>query len=175
MTQPCHKHTTLNQQCCDREHKRWEGGKESGAQFLHRTSPPTTNTATQDRRGTRTTRRERTMRRGGGTMQDARPNPNTGQHTTHHTPPFNKATGQTTRGTPTHRRGHRHSTGRPTTLPPFTHHATHHPLCHPTIHDGPTHHQREGGAHRGYPTTRTPQTHTHHPHTTHPAMEQCTT
>nr|DAS34302.1 MAG TPA: hypothetical protein [Caudoviricetes sp.] len=25
MTQPCHKDTTLNQQCCDREHKRWRG------------------------------------------------------------------------------------------------------------------------------------------------------
>ena len=43
------------------------------------------------------------------------------------------------------------------------------PQRHPTIRDGPTHHQREGGAHRGYPTTRTVQTHTHHPHTTHPA------
>ena len=55
------------------------------------------------------------------------------------------------------------------TQPPFPHHATHHPLCHPTIHDGPTLHHDEGGADRGYPTTRTPQTHTHHPHTTHPA------
>ena len=58
-----------------------------------------------------------------------------------------------------------HKTGRPATQPPFTHHATHHPLCHPTIHDGPTHHHDEGGADRGYPTTRTAQRDTH-PHTT---------
>lgn len=66
-------------------------------------------------------------------------------------------------------------TGSPATQPPFTHHATHHPLCHPTIHDGPTHHHCEGGADRGYPTTRTPQTHVHHPHTAAPGKEQCTT
>ena len=71
----------------------------------------------------------------------------------HSTRPPHKRKGDTT-----------HKTGRPTTLPPFTHHATHHPLCHPTIHDGPTHHHDEGGADRGYPTTRTAQTHTH-PHT----------
>nr|DAV39970.1 MAG TPA: hypothetical protein [Caudoviricetes sp.] len=39
----------------------------------------------------------------------------------------------------------------------------------PTIHNAPTHHHSEGGADKGYPTTRTAQTHTHHPHTTHPA------
>nr|DAR91599.1 MAG TPA: hypothetical protein [Caudoviricetes sp.] len=27
MTQPCHKDTTPNQQCYDREHKRWRGGQ----------------------------------------------------------------------------------------------------------------------------------------------------
>lgn len=55
----------------------------------------------------------------------------------------------------------------PVTQPPFTHHATHHPLYRPTVHDGPAHHHDEGGADRGYPTTRTPQTRTHHPHATH--------
>ena len=63
--------------------------------------------------------------------------------------------------------GHHTQDGEANTQPPFTHHATHHPLCHPTIHDGPTLHHDEGGADKGYPTTRTPQTHTHHPHTTH--------
>lgn len=32
--------------------------------------------------------------------------------------------------------------------------------CHPTIHNAPTHHHDEGGADRGYPTTRTAQTDT---------------
>ena len=83
-----------------------------------------------------------------------------GQHTTHpsrhSTGPQGKRKGDTT-----------HETGRPATLPPFPHHATHHPQRHPTIRDGPTIHNDEGVAHRGYPTTRTAQTHTRHPHTTH--------
>ena len=40
------------------------------------------------------------------------------------------------------------------------------PQRHPTIHNAPTHHHDEGGAHRGYPTTQRPQTDTHH-HTPH--------
>ena len=43
------------------------------------------------------------------------------------------------------------------------------PQRHPTVHDGPTLHHDEGGADRGYPTTRTAHTDTRHPHTTHPA------
>ena len=53
--------------------------------------------------------------------------------------------------------GRQHTDGESVTQPPFIRHATHH-------HNGPTHHHCEGGADRGYPTTRTPQTHTHHPH-----------
>ena len=45
--------------------------------------------------------------------------------------------------------GHQHADG------DVSNTATHHSPCHPTIHDGPTHHHREGGANRGYPTTRT--------------------
>ena len=82
-----------------------------------------------------------------------------GQHT--HTPTAiqqghrvnDKGDADTQTGTPTF-------DGESVTQPPFTHHATHHPPCHPTIHEGPTLHQREGGADRGYPTTRTAQTHT---------------
>ena len=168
MTQPCHKNTTLNQQCRDREHKRWEGEGESGTQFLHRTSPPTTNTTTQDRRGTgailegteqcegeRHNARCRTQSEHGATRS---PPPR------HSTGPQGKQQG-----------GHQHTDGESVTLPPFTHHATHHPRQHATIHDGPTHHHCEGGAHRGYPTTRTAHTYTHHPHTTHLAMEHCAT
>nr|DAK32097.1 MAG TPA: hypothetical protein [Caudoviricetes sp.] len=83
---------------------------------------------------------------------------------TTHTPPRHST------GPPRKQKGNTtHNTGRLAQQhPPFTHHATHHPLCHPTIHDGPTLHHDEGGAHRGYPTTRTTQTRTH-PHTTHPA------
>lgn len=55
--------------------------------------------------------------------------------------------------------GHRHSTGRPATQPPFTHHATHHPLCHPpsTTAPPPT-------TTRGEQTEDTPP-HEHHRHT----------
>lgn len=58
--------------------------------------------------------------KGSGTMQGARPDPNTG--TTHNPPPppFNRTATQTERGTPHTRRGG------PTTQPPFLHHATHH-------------------------------------------------
>lgn len=62
-----------------------------------------------------------------------------------------------------------HKTGMPNNTAALTHHATHHRSTHPPFCDGPTLHHDEGGAHRGYPTTRTTQTHTHHPHTTHPA------
>lgn len=171
MTQPCHKDTTPNQQCCDSKHKdRRE--EQSGTQFRRRTPPhfPTHNRHVTTRRG----RGSRTMRRGQGQYEGGRdnarvPHPirtrgNTTHHPRHSTGPLSKRKGDTA-----------HKTGRPATLPPFTHHATHHPLCRPTIHNSPTHHQREGGAHRGYPATRTAQTHTHHPHTTAPGKKQCIT
>ena len=89
-----------------------------------------------------------------------------GQHNTRHSRhsmgPPRKQKGDTT-----------HKTGRPVTLPPFPHHATHHPLWpHPPS-------TTRGGAHRGYPATRTAQTHTHHPHTAAPgedsARHDCST
>ena len=136
MTQPCHKDTPLNRQCCDGEHERRKRGE-----------------------GRQCKRDKNNMK--GRTQSEHGDN----THPPH--PPFNRATEQT-EGEPQHTDGgRRHSTGSPATQPPFTHHATHHPLCHPTIHDGPTLHHEEGGADRGYPTTRTPQTHSHPHHTTH--------
>nr|DAY13909.1 MAG TPA: hypothetical protein [Caudoviricetes sp.] len=97
-----------------------------------------------------------------------------GQHTPA-LPPFNRTTTQIEGGHHTQDGGHRHSTGRLATQPPFTHHATHHPLCRPTIHDGPTLHHERGRADRGYPTTQTP-TDIHSPPTHHtPGRKQCTT
>lgn len=85
-----------------------------------------------------------------------------GQHTLatprHSTGPPRKQKG----GTPTHK------TGRPGDTAALQSPCHPPPQRHPTIHEGPTHHHCEGGAHRGCPTTRTPQTHTRHPHTTHP-------
>lgn len=104
--------------------------------------------------------------KGNGTMQGARPNPNTGATPT--TPAIQRDHHTNRRGTPTADGGRTLTfEGEPVTPPPFTHHATHHPLRYPPFHDGPTHHSRRGGVDRGYPTTRTAQTRTHHPHTTH--------
>lgn len=105
--------------------------------------------------------------KGSGTMQGAGPNPKTGHHSTHHSRHSIRPQGKRQGGTPTHGRGHRHSTGRPATQPPFTHDATHHPLCHPPSAMAPPSTTTRGRADRGYPTTRTAQTHAHHPHTTH--------
>lgn len=74
---------------------------------------------------------------------------NTHRHTRHSTVPPHEQKGDAA-----------HKTGRPATLPPFTHHATHPPQRHPIIYDAPTLHRCEGGADRGYPTTRTAQTRT---------------
>lgn len=106
-------------------------------------------------RGERKEREWGTPRRGRGATQSR------GQHTQHHTPPFNKTTMRTRRGTPTHRQGTPTHDGESITLPPFIHHATHHPLCHPAILDDPTHHHSEGGGER---TEDTPP-HEHHRHT----------
>ena len=131
-------------------------------------------TPTQRRSGQHNTRKHNT--KGDRTMQGNRTQPKTGNpmnrtgttrdrghHNNTPLPPFNRATEQTEGGHRTQDRGHQQHSRPSLTMPP------HHPPYHPTIHDGPTHHHDEGGAHRGYPTTRTPQTHTHHPHTTHPA------
>ena len=120
MTQPCHKDTALNQQCCDSEHKDREHREENGD---------------NTRQG--------------------------GQHNTRTPPPFNRTTTQTKGGTPHTRRGGQQHSRPSLTMPP------HHPPCHPTIHDGPTLHHDEGGADRGYPTTRTAHRDTHPHHATH--------
>ena len=110
-------------------------------------------------------RRQGTLRRGRGQHETR------GQHNNTPHPAIQQSHRVNDKGDANTQKGDTtHKTGRPATQPPFPHHATHHPLCHPTIHDGPTHHHDEGGARRGYPTTRTPQTHAHHPHTTHLAM-----
>ena len=83
-----------------------------------------------------------------------------GQHNNTPLPPFNGTTTQT-------EGGHHTQDGEASNT------AALHSPCHPpsamppTIHDGPTLHHDEGGADRGYPTTRTAHTDTHHPHTTH--------
>lgn len=97
--------------------------------------------------------------KGGGTMQGARPNPNTGQHTTHHsrhsTGPQGKRQGgyQHTDGDTDIRRGVSNTTALP-------HHTTHHPPCHPPsttrgerTEDTPPHEH-----HRHTSTTHTPHT-----------------
>ena len=172
MTQPCHKDTTLNQQCCDSKHKTEE---ESRAQFHHRTSPPTTNTTPQDRRGMRTIRGEQTMRR--GARQHEMPYPIRTRDNTQPTPRHSMRPPRTQDGGHQHadgghrtqdRGGHQHS--RPSlTMPPTIRYAT------PPSTTAPPTTTTRGGAHRGYPTTRTPHTRT--PHTTHhtPGKEQCTT
>ena len=64
MTHPCHKHTTLNQQCCDREHKRGEGEG----------------------------RQERQYKKGKNNMKGRTQSEHETTHKPR-TPPFNKATG----------------------------------------------------------------------------------
>lgn len=157
ITQPCHKDTAPNQQCCDREHRRWKRGEE-----------------------------ERRIKEGkqcktGKTMQEEREqceedgdNTRQGDNTQPAPPAIQQGHRVNDKGTPTRRRPTDIQRGVSNTAA-LPHHATHHPLCHPTIHDGPTHHHDEGGTDRGYPTTRTAQTYTHHPHTAAPGKEHCVT
>lgn len=108
----------------------------------HRTSPPTTNTAPyEEEEGA-----EHCEENGDSTRRK-------GQHNSTPLPPFNGTTMQTEGGHRT-RDGEASNTA---ALPS---------PCHPPSTTAPHHHDEEG-AHRGYPTTRTPQTHTHRPHTTH--------
>ena len=102
MTQPCHKDTTLNQQCRDREHKEGEGGKRETQPFTmrqhtlqcraaqQRTPPhfPTHNKhdTTQTEEGARTTQEGQDNAKG-RTQSKHRAS----QHTP--LPPFNRATG----------------------------------------------------------------------------------
>ena len=180
MTQPCHKHTTLNQQYCDNGHTRWMGRESNGTQFTHNTqhtthNPPPPFTSTHHlpishcimpphtrRKRNETTRREQDNVKGRTQSEDGAP-----QHTP--LPPFNRTTTQTGRG-------HQHTDGRVSVTAPTLHQPCHPTSsCHPPPNDSPTHPHDEGGAHRGYPTTRTPQTHTHHSHTTTPGKKRCAT
>ena len=114
MTQPCHKDTALNQQCCDSKHK-GRGEKERNTTFTmrphtppqhdsiarhntatatrqqccthHHTSPPTTNTTTQNKKGTGTIRGEQTMRRGADNAR-CQTQSEHGGSTAHTTPAF---------------------------------------------------------------------------------------
>ena len=155
MTQCCHKDTTLNQQCCDREHTTVEG-KKGGEE---RRGEATQEGARQYKRGQEQCEGEDPIRTRGST------------HTTprHSIGPQGKRQG----GTPTRRRGHQHSTGsqqhcRPSlTMPPTTTTAPHHPR---RPHPPP----REGEADRGYPTTRTAQTRRRLPAHHTPGNEQRT-
>lgn len=178
MTQPCHKDTTLNQQCCDNGHTRGVGGESNRTQFTptHNTHPAIHNTHRPPhltlQHTTHKTEEEQDNTREQNNMKGRTPSGDGAlQHTPRHStqPPSKQQRGHQhwTKGTPTHRRG------TPTFNGEASNTATLHSPCHPppqrhpTIHDGPTLHHREGGRGRGYPTTRTPQTHTHHPHTTH--------
>lgn len=112
----------------------------------HHTSPPTTHN----------TKGEARQHKVPDPIRDGAP-----QHTPH--PPFNTATQQTTRGTPTHRReGHHHNA------------ALHSPChttssYHPPPNNAPPTTTNGGRTDEGYPTTQRPQRDTHPHCTTHPA------
>nr|DAV87848.1 MAG TPA: hypothetical protein [Caudoviricetes sp.] len=108
MTQPCHKHTTLNQQCRNSEHKDRRARQDKTRQ---NTVPPhTPHFPTHNKQGEA---KQRT-----GTMQEERPNTNTG--TPQHTPPRSSIRSQGER-----QGGRQHADGRPASQhPPFTYHAT---------------------------------------------------
>lgn len=144
-TPPFHNDTTLNQQCCDSKHKRWEGGK-------------------KERRGNA---------RGARTMQDAGPKTKTGHHST--PPPFNKTTKQTREGTPTRTGGDANiqwGASNTTALHSPYHPPSAMP---PPFRNGPTHHHCEGGDaqriphHTNSTNTHSPPTH-HTPGKEHRVM-----
>lgn len=86
MTQPCHKDTTLNQQCCNRKHNTEENSRTQFhnevthrySQRHHRTSPPTTKATSHKRKGSGT------VRRGAGQCEGAPPQSERGDNTPHH-------------------------------------------------------------------------------------------
>ena len=100
----------------------------------------------------------KTMQRGAGQYRVPDPTRRRGI-TTRTTPAIQRDHHANKRGAPTHGRGVSNTAAL---------HLPCHPTspCHPTIHDGHPLHHCEGGADRGYPTTRTAQTDTH-PHTPH--------
>ena len=147
MTQPCHKDTTLNQQCCDSEHKRRKGeGKKHNIhnETTHTALPFSAhNTATRRRRERHDTRecnargtgqcgvpdlirRQGTLRRGRGQHETR------GQHTAH--PPAIQQDHHTNEKGDTNdrREGQCNSTRPSLTMPPTIHNGTppprrHHP------------------------------------------------
>ena len=119
------------------------------------------------------------IQRGDWTMRGAGSNPKTGNTakrtgttrdtgTTQHTPTALQHSHRANKrgDADTERGGHHAQDGESITLPPFNHHATHHHNGTPPSTTAPPTIRDEGGADRGYPTTRTPQTRTHHPHAT---------
>ena len=165
ITQPCHKDTRLKQQYCDNEHKIEE-------QSRTERSPATALPHPQQTRQHKT-EEERERYEGNGQCEGEGHNAKcqtqsehgTTQHT--HTPAIQQDHHANKRGTPTHRRETPTFDGEASSTTALQSPCHPPPQRHPTVHDGHTLHHDEGGAHRGYPTTRTPQTHTHHPHTTH--------
>lgn len=158
-TPPCHKNTTLNQQCCDNEHKDGRE-KERNTTFTIRphtphTPPSRSPHTTQQHSNTkkkRAARHEGIQCKRDWTTRGARSNSKTGNivkrigttrdRASQHTPPRHSIgpQGKRQEGRQHTDGGRQHSTGSPATLPPFTHHATHHPAHTPPFCDGPTHH-----------------------------------
>jgi len=150
MTQPCHKDTTLNQQHCDREHGRWGEGEEKEKRD---TTIHTETTRTPPHFPTHTEEKGETMRRELGTMREGGDPIQSRGNTQPPRPAIQHGHHANRRGTPTF---NGESVTQPPfiTMPPTIRYATHpSAMAPPTIHD-------EGGADRGYPTTRTAQTHT---------------
>ena len=171
MTQPCHKDTTLNQQCCDREHKEGERGRKrmtdttSPRPAIHNTHPPTSHCIMPPH--TRQKRDENNTK--GGTQSEHGDNTHTTRHST-------GPQGKRQRGTPTHKTGDANTQrGGQRQYPPFTHHATP-PSAMPPHHPRRPHPPpRRGGSTQRIPhhtnTADTPPPPTHHT----PGKEQRTT
>nr|DAS53848.1 MAG TPA: hypothetical protein [Caudoviricetes sp.] len=159
MTQPCHKDTTLNQQCCDSEHKK--GGKEERNTTVHmrQHTPPQHDsvaqhgTARQQQHGSNAahttallhpqqTRQHKTeeereryegneQREGEQHNTRCQPQSEHGDNTQPTTPAIQQGHRVNDKGDANTQTGTPTFDGRPATQPPFPHHATHHPLCHP--------------------------------------------
>ena len=164
MTQPCHKHTTLNQQCCDREHEDRSGKKKRIAEqdIAHHHTPshfPTCNTQHEkeqdNTRGTGQRRMGNTMKRTGTTQRRGHHNT---RHSRHSTGTLDKLEGD----------ANTQAGGPPPQHPPFN--------AMPPPNDSPTHHHEWGESNRRIPHhTNTADTHSHPHRTTAPGKEQCTT
>lgn len=162
MTQPCHKDTALNQQCCDNEHKDRRG--ERGTVHPPHFSTHNKHGNTRQKRNGNDTRGTDNVKGGGRHNARCQPQPEHGDNTQPTTPAIQRDHHANKRGTPHTRRGGQQHNRPSLTTPPTIRHAA------PPSTTAPPTTTTKGEAHRGYPTTRTAQTHTHHPHTTHPAM-----